>query len=1459
MDYNIWDVIYRYRQEGRYFSLGKDGLGQQNRFSFIATDRNASGMNNANSTHYQMWNELIALANPDVLSAIADEDGHIEIEDIPTDALWNGLTRKAANLAREGDAYWYPKANSPYHDSYYSDFHFDYVYSETFATIGIPVVGITLEDTVSDSFDVAVNGSGYYVECFAEPEDGATLSYTVNDGKVSFSIKDYAVGTELTFKIHVDVNDEKATTIGEWIDSNKGDAKLTINLDEDNDEEYDITSPRAHLEGYTITTAAVGPGTIDPSRDVREGVSATIHYQAESNGRLEKVVVEKLNPDGTVAETTTYAGSTLTGDVLTHYDFTNVQTDWKITAYFIELRNVTVTKTWDDQGNQYNTRPGSMTFTLTADGTAVSNPAPTVTKNETSNAWVYTWKDLPKYHYNDDNQRVDVVYNATEGTDAPKNYTAGQLALGADGNFTITNKLETTTLNGAKTWDDGDDKDGIRPASITMHIVDGSGKTVGDPITVTPDADGHWTWSVSGLPKLDENGQEIQYSFTEDEITYTNDNIKNGYTSTIEGNTITYTVQEPTIADYVSEVSAGTQVSTYEYPTNISDASPDQDETTSNLVNVPGGSNWHIQPGLTTDHIEATEVVFGTLSVANATIKEYYANGAPVPNSERVFWKNSGNNNSKVDTGNCITFIPKDFSSYALGSVISTDHYITLTFPNAVTILDGTSSGTTRDVVLTISNFDVIRKKERNWQRILYSAMWAGPGDGRHNIGGMTMDINFSVPGVNAVDVLISFVDIDVTENDSITGYVRNESVSFVKGFSDTFYTINDLTPRAAYIDLPNSHFAESTDGSMRGWARAIDNSSFKSGMVGRANLADGGFTIRWTGSGCATGIFDQVKPFELKVTIDELTAGGVGGTISEQGDWRFRDYGEDKIITIKPEDGYHIEKITIDGNDIALDGFDENGVMTVADTGWTGGINKGKENITLYQRADGVVDVYLPKQFYALASIDYKSPARVDHWIDASFTPNGSSTLYTVTNTMVTSLEGTKTWVHGSVTSPTNEALSLVLMQNGEDYAYDKATQLSWNGNTFTIINLPAFDEDGDEYTYTVREDPVPAGYTMTQTGNDITNTLNQVEVDVIGRKTWKDGGRTHNNSEDLTITLRRASTTDGTTYGTPVALDLTPEWDGDTYKFEHLPKYDDARYEYKYSVTETLSEALINSVLPDVYVETVDNTGFNFINSLTGKTSFSDAKTWIDDEETHDNSSQITLVLMRESEKVTKRNVNNATQVWDGDAFTYSELDKYDDDGYPYTYSVRESKLNGTAVASVTVYDIYYDGNLWVFSSYEPQAAAYSVSGTNITNVKHIDIPVKKVWQDANDQDGKRPASITVVLLANDEETDKTLTLNESNQWKDSFTNLSPKDATLNDITYTLKEISVEEYTTLVTGSAKDGFTVTNTHEPETTKVTATKSWDDAENQDGKRPSDATVQLYKTVGGTKTAVGVR
>ena len=121
---------------------------------------------------------------------------------------------------------------------------------------------------------------------------------------------------------------------------------------------------------------------------------------------------------------------------------------------------------------------------------------------------------------------------------------------------------------------------------------------------------------------------------------------------------------------------------------------------------------------------------------------------------------------------------------------------------------------------------------------------------------------------------------------------------------------------------------------------------------------------------------------------------------------------------------------------------------------------------------------------------------------------------------------------------------------------------------------------------------------------------------------------------------------------------------------------------------------------------------------------------------------------------------------------------------------------------------------------------------------------VPVKKVWNDANNQDGKRPSSITVKLLADGQDTGETLTLNESNGWAGSFTNLDA-DKGGTPIKYTVVEVSVTGYTSDVAGGAASGFTITNSYSPETVDVKATKNWDDANNQDGKRPTKITINL--------------
>ena len=109
--------------------------------------------------------------------------------------------------------------------------------------------------------------------------------------------------------------------------------------------------------------------------------------------------------------------------------------------------------------------------------------------------------------------------------------------------------------------------------------------------------------------------------------------------------------------------------------------------------------------------------------------------------------------------------------------------------------------------------------------------------------------------------------------------------------------------------------------------------------------------------------------------------------------------------------------------------------------------------------------------------------------------------------------------------------------------------------------------------------------------------------------------------------------------------------------------------------------------------------------------------------------------------------------------------------------------------------------------------------VEGYNVKNSYtpgKTSIQVTKAWKDGNNQDGKRPESVTVKLFADGKETGKTLTLTKANNWTGSFTDLDEyKDG--KKIEYTVKEEAVGNgYVSVVTGTAKDGYVVTNVRTP-------------------------------------------
>ena len=153
-----------------------------------------------------------------------------------------------------------------------------------------------------------------------------------------------------------------------------------------------------------------------------------------------------------------------------------------------------------------------------------------------------------------------------------------------------------------------------------------------------------------------------------------------------------------------------------------------------------------------------------------------------------------------------------------------------------------------------------------------------------------------------------------------------------------------------------------------------------------------------------------------------------------------------------------------------------------------------------------------------------------------------------------------------------------------------------------------------------------------------------------------------------------------------------------------------------------------------------------------------------------------------------------------------------------------------------------------LWVYTNGTEQPVV-EVTPKNKTFTLEVTaeltgVEVEKIWDDADDQDGKRPGSISVSLM-NGDTVVQTVTLNESNNWKHVFLNL-PKTANGVPINYTIKEIdSIEGYTTVITGDSANGYKITNKHIPEVTEVPVGKTWDDANNQDGKRTDSVIVEL--------------
>ena len=181
-------------------------------------------------------------------------------------------------------------------------------------------------------------------------------------------------------------------------------------------------------------------------------------------------------------------------------------------------------------------------------------------------------------------------------------------------------------------------------------------------------------------------------------------------------------------------------------------------------------------------------------------------------------------------------------------------------------------------------------------------------------------------------------------------------------------------------------------------------------------------------------------------------------------------------------------------------------------------------------------------------------------------------------------------------------------------------------------------------------------------------------------------------------------------------------------------------------------------------------------------------------------------------------------------------------DGNKYAATLKPAEGETGNTWTATIKNVAKYYDGGKEVtftvdeqnVSGYEKSIDNEKLTITNSYTPETTKIKVTKVWDDASDQDGKRPESVKFTVTGSDDKTYEAKLSGDGDTWTAEVEVEKYYDGG-KEVTFTVDEEDVDGYEKEVDN---DNLTITNSYEPETTELKVTKIWDDADDQDGKRP---------------------
>ena len=1163
------------------------------------------------------------------------------------------------------------------------------------------------------------------------------------------------------------------------------------------------------------------------------------------------------------------------------YDITN--------SYTPEETSVTATKYWDDNENQDGVRPESVFFQLNADG----NPVGDAIEISEDTDWRYTWTGLPVY---DDGTEID--YTVVELSDDDNVYEVSVTEV-EDNQFVVTNSYtpETMEIPVTKIWNDADNQDGLRPAEIKVNLL-----ANGDVMrTARLDADKNWSHVFESLP-VNQDGEVINYSIEEDGVPEGYASVVDGFEITnshtpdtlnipvkkfwedmdnndglrpasvdvrlfaddveIDSETIRaddnwsytfrdlpvyrdggieikYSIEELNVPDgYTSDVD-GFEIFNTHVPERI---------------DIEGTKSWDDgdnqdgnRPNAITVHLMAGEEILDTVTVTEEDDWEY-----AFTNLLRF------HNGSEFDY-RVVEVAIDDYTATYDGHDITNSYTPEETGVTVLKIWDDNDDqdGHRAEFVLFQLKADgmpvgdsVEVSEDTNWRHT-----WT------------------ELPVFNDGQPIVYTVE-EVTDTDNM--YEQNitevEENQFVVTNSYT-PEIMDIPVTKTWDDMDNNDGVRPASVEVHLFADDVEihsatltadddwSHTFRNLPVYR----DGGSVIEYTVEELVVpdGYTSAVDGFEVtnsyvpeRIDIegtkswndgnnqdgnrpDEITIHLMNGeeildtiTVTEEDDW---EYAFTNLLKFNngTEVQYRVVEIVPGDYTTTYDGYDIFNSYTPEETGVTA--SKHWEDM---DNQDGIRPDSVFFQLYGDGNL-IGEPVEISEdndwrhtWTELPVFSGGQPIVYTVGEisdtdygyeVSVTEVEENQFVVTNSHTPETmdipvtkfwddmdnNDGVrppSIEVQLFGDNVELLTATLTADDDWSHTFTGLPVYRDGGIEIQYSIEELNVPDGYTAEVDGFEITNSYVSERISIAGIKSWDDGNNQDGNRPD-TITIHLMA---GDEIIDTVTVSAEDDWE---YAFTDLLRFNNG-VELEYHIVE---------LVPEDYSVTYD--GYDLINSYTPEqTSVTASKHWDDGDNQDGHRPRSVYLQLRANGQIAGTPVevsdaNDWTHTWTG-------LSVFSN-GTPVEYTVEEL-LPSDSVYEATVTEVE-DNQFAITNSHTPAT---------------MDIPVTKVWDDADNQDGNRPEAVQIQLVADGSAVGEAVHLSSVNDWSHVFAGLPVYDNGM-EIVYTVEEFTDVDVYDVAVAVTDDGFVITNSYTPETVDVAGTKTWDDGNNQDGNRPDAITVNL--------------